>query len=98
MVEALRALLRAALAEPANQRFALLCEYTLPLQPPLLVYAQLMAEPRSRVNACAQPGNRDQARRLRSPAGRGPGWLPACRAGVRCAARVWGYCCVQRWR
>ncbi len=83
MVEALRALLRAALAEPANQRFALLCEYTLPLQPPLLVYAQLMAEPRSRVNACAQYGNRDQARRLRAPAGCALGWLPAWLTGVQ---------------
>ncbi|KAK9822232.1 hypothetical protein WJX81_002852 [Elliptochloris bilobata] len=61
MVEAMRALLRAALDDPANQRFQLLCEHTLPLQPPLLVYAQLMSEPRSRVNACAAPGNRDQA-------------------------------------
>ena len=61
MVEALRALLRAALEDPANQRFQLLCEHTLPLQPPLLVYAQLMSEPRSRVNACAAPGNRDLA-------------------------------------
>ena len=52
MVEALRALLRAALRDPLNQRFQLLCEHTLPLQSPLLVYQQLMAEPRSRVNAC----------------------------------------------
>ena len=52
MVEALRALLRAALKNPLNQRFQLLCEHTLPLQSPLLVYQQLMGEPRSRVNAC----------------------------------------------
>ena len=64
MVEALRALLRAALEDPANQRFQLLCEHTLPLQPPLLVYAQLMSEPRSRVNACAAPGNRDLVKGL----------------------------------
>ena len=54
MVEALRALLRAALRDPTNQRFQLLCEHTLPLQSPLLVYQQLMGEPRSRVNACSQ--------------------------------------------
>ena len=52
MVEALRALLRAALRDPLNQRFQLLCEHTLPLQSPLLVYQQLVGEPRSRVNAC----------------------------------------------
>jgi hypothetical protein len=54
MVEALRSLLRAALADPANQRFQLLCEHTLPLQSPLLIYQQLMKEPRSRVNACVK--------------------------------------------
>jgi hypothetical protein len=52
MVEALRSLLRAALADPLNQRFQLLCEHTLPLQSPLLIYQQIMKEPRSRVNAC----------------------------------------------
>ncbi len=54
MVEALRSLLRAALADPSNQRFQLLCEHTLPLQSPLLIYQQLMKEPRSRVNACVK--------------------------------------------
>lgn len=54
MVEALRSLLRAALADPLNERFQLLCEHTLPLQSPLLIYQQLIKEPRSRVNACAQ--------------------------------------------
>ncbi len=53
MVEALRALLRAALRDPLNQRFQLLCEHSLPLQSPLLVYQQLMGEARSRVNACS---------------------------------------------
>ncbi len=54
MVEALRSLLRAALQDPANQRFQLLCEHTLPLQSPLLIYQQLLKEPRSRVNACVK--------------------------------------------
>lgn len=52
VVDAERALLRAALRDPANQRFALLSESCLPLHPATVVYAQLMAEPRSRVNAC----------------------------------------------
>ncbi len=54
MVEALRSLLRAALADPGNERFQLLCEHTLPLQSPLLIYQQLLKEPRSRVNACVK--------------------------------------------
>ena len=52
MVEALRALLREALKDPLNQRFQLLCEYSLPLQSPLLVYQQFIKEPKSRLNAC----------------------------------------------
>ncbi len=52
MVEALRSLLRAALKDTLNERFQLLCEHTLPLQSPLLIYQQLLKEPRSRVNAC----------------------------------------------
>ena len=52
MVEALRALVREALRDPMNQRFQLLCEYSLPLQSPLLVYQQFIKEPKSRLNAC----------------------------------------------
>ncbi len=52
MVEALRALIREALRDPMNQRFQLLCEYSLPLQSPLLVYQQFIKEPKSRLNAC----------------------------------------------
>jgi hypothetical protein len=55
MVEALRVLLRAALADSLNQRFQLLCEHSLPLQSPLLVYQQLVGEARSRVDACEHP-------------------------------------------
>ena len=52
MVEALRALVKEALRDPMNQRFQLLCEYSLPLQSPLLVYQQFIKEPKSRLNAC----------------------------------------------
>lgn len=52
MVEALRALIREALRNPMNQRFQLLCEYSLPLQSPLLVYQQFTKQPKSRLNAC----------------------------------------------
>ena len=52
MVEALRALLREALKDPLNQRFQLLCEYSLPLQSPLLVYQQFIKQSKSRLNAC----------------------------------------------
>ena len=63
MVEALRALLRAALADPLNQRFQLLCEHALPLQSPLLVYQQLVGEARSRVDACNHPEWDEHVRR-----------------------------------
>ncbi len=61
LVEAERWLLQAALAEPGNQRFMLLCEASVPLYPPHLVWQQLMGEERSRVQACAEtpmPGYR----------------------------------------
>ena len=53
IVEATRRLLAAALADPRNQRFVLLSETCAPLYPAAATYAQLMAEPKSRVNACA---------------------------------------------
>lgn len=52
MVEAVRQLLRAGLEEYANSKFALLSDSCVPLYPPTVVYLQLMAEPRSRLNAC----------------------------------------------
>ena len=55
MVVAMRLLLRAALEEVLNQRFVYLCEQTLPLYPPTLVWQQLMTESKSRVNACPHP-------------------------------------------
>lgn len=59
LVDATRALLRAALQDPANQRFVLLSESGVPLYPPAATHQQLLAEPRSRINACANPGVRD---------------------------------------
>ena len=56
LVDATRALLRAALADPANQRFVLLSESGIPLYPPAAMHQQLLAERRSRINACALPG------------------------------------------
>ena len=49
-----RALLRAALGDPLNQRFVLLSDSCIPLDPAPLVHLQLMAEWRSRINACRQ--------------------------------------------
>lgn len=57
MVEAVRLLLAAALAEPSNQRFQLVGDGTIPLFPPPLVYQRLMGQARSHIDACqpAQP-------------------------------------------
>ena len=55
MVVAMRLLLRAALEDALNQRFVYLCEQSLPLYPPTLIWQQLMTESKSRVNACPTP-------------------------------------------
>ena len=52
-LQATRSLLREALKDPLNKRFVLLSETCNPLLPAATVYAQLMAESKSRVNACA---------------------------------------------
>jgi hypothetical protein len=54
-VAAEKLLLRAALQDPANARFALLSETCVPLYPAPVVWAQLQGEPRSRLNGCARP-------------------------------------------
>jgi hypothetical protein len=54
-VQAQRLLLRSALQDPLNQRFVFLSEACAPLIPAATMYAQLMSEPRSRVNACNKP-------------------------------------------
>ena len=83
VVDAERALLRAALANPANQRFVLLSESCLPLHPAAVVYAQLVAEPRSRVNACRWAGG-------------GLGGLPCCR-GLFCRCVAAGFVVVAAY-
>ena len=46
--QATRLLLRAALENPLNQRFMLLCGSSIPLRPAQFTYSQLIAEKRSR--------------------------------------------------
>ena len=47
------ALLEAALVDdPLNAKFVLLSDSSVPLYPPQLAWAQLMAEPASRIDAC----------------------------------------------
>ena len=58
LVEATRALMRAGLEDPLNQKFVLLSEAGIPLYPPDLVYVQLMSEDKSRINSCVVPGVR----------------------------------------
>ena len=53
-VEAMRLLLRAALANTLNERFVYLCETAIPIYPPTVVYHQLMKETKSRIDACAK--------------------------------------------
>jgi len=65
LVDATRALLRAALADRANARFVLLSESGIPLYPPAALHQQLTAERRSRINACAVPGVRGARSPLR---------------------------------
>lgn len=58
LVEATRALMRASLEDPLNQKFVLLSEAGIPLYPPDLVYVQLMSEDKSRINSCVVSGVR----------------------------------------
>jgi hypothetical protein len=52
LMDAIRALLRAALAAPHNQQFLLLSESEIPLYPAVVVWRQLIGEEKSRINAC----------------------------------------------
>ncbi|KAL4426019.1 hypothetical protein ABPG75_010035 [Micractinium tetrahymenae] len=52
LVEATRNLLWEAFRDPLNQRFILLSESDIPLYDPLTLHQQLLAEDKSRVNAC----------------------------------------------
>lgn len=56
LVEATRALMRAALEDTLNQKFVLLSEAGIPLYPPDTFYMQLMSESKSRINSCVIPG------------------------------------------
>ncbi len=63
-MEAERRLVQAALGDPLNQRFVLLSEACLPIYPPHLLWLQLLAEGKARVNACAAPTAADAERRF----------------------------------
>lgn len=52
LVDIAKELFRAALVDPANKKMVLLSESCLPLYPATVPYAQLIAEPKSRINAC----------------------------------------------
>ena len=56
-------MLRHALQEPLNQRFLLVSESCVPLYPPTTFYASLMADDKSRINACKLPHWHRQAER-----------------------------------
>ena len=79
LVDATRALLRAALRDPANQRLVLLSESGVPLYPPAATHQQLLAERRSRINACANPGVRVRSDTCCTP-------LATCHSGCPCDA------------
>ncbi len=52
VTEAMRLLLAAAVADPANQRFQFVDETSVPLYPAHLVWAQFMGETKTRMSAC----------------------------------------------
>ena len=58
-----QALMRAALADPLNQKFVLMSESGIPLYPPTAMWSALMSERLSRINVCN--GFRVRARSLR---------------------------------
>ncbi len=66
LVEATRALMRAALEDSLNQKFVLLSEAGIPLYPPDTFYMQLMSERKSRINSCVIPGVSQRADALRA--------------------------------
>jgi hypothetical protein len=62
LAAATRALLAAAVSDPRNARFVLLSEADVPLYDPLTTHQQLLATPRSMINACRGNGNLMQHR------------------------------------
>jgi hypothetical protein len=83
LVEAERALLRAALADPRNLRFLLLSESDVPLRDPFTLYHQLfeVGGGRSRINACATPAGED-------PGGQNP-WRRPAALGAAAPPEAW---------
>lgn len=57
--------MRAALADPLNQKFVLMSESGIPLYPPTALWSALMSERLSRINVCN--GFRVRRRRPRAP-------------------------------
>lgn len=49
MVHAHRALLKAALEDPLNGQFQLLCDTSVPLRQPIFIYEQLVSHRASRI-------------------------------------------------
>lgn len=60
IIDATRALLAAALTNPRAEKFVLMSESDVPLYSPMALYTQIMAESRSRVNACNNTGGTEQ--------------------------------------
>lgn len=58
LVDATRALFKAALADAANERFVMLSESGVPTLPPQTVYMALLGSAKSRVNACVDDVSR----------------------------------------
>lgn len=57
LVEATLLLMREGMKDPLNHKFVLISDTTIPLYPPQVIYAQLMAEAKSRTDACASPAS-----------------------------------------
>ena len=71
--------MEAALEDPLNERFVLLSESCIPLYPAPMVWAQLLSEPRSRINACTNSSNpKDGERRMTYRCGRKRSLLECC--------------------
>ena len=58
--QATRRLLQAALENPLNQRFVLMCGSSIPLRPVVFTYSQLIAEKRSRFDGYGFTRDDDQ--------------------------------------
>ena len=86
-VEAHRQMLRAALADPLNERFVLLSESCVPLYPAATLYWQLLRERRSRVQSLGQDGRLGDDRYARTCKRGGAALPPASRSACKMPAR-----------